>query len=122
MAKERLEREQVLDYDMVVTGWVPDYSDAYSYLELWISDGQYNHSGYNNPKYDEYLEKSTTETDAKTRQDLLFAAEKLFLEEDAALVPLQLRQDTYLVNPKIENFNVYFVGYDFNLVYADLAE
>ena len=44
------------------------------------------------------------------------------LEEDAALVPLQLRQDTYLVNPKIENFNVYFVGYDFNLVYADLAE
>ena len=120
--KERLQREQDLDYDMVVTGWVPDYSDAYSYLELWISDGQYNHSGYNNPKYDEYLEKSTTETDAKTRQDLLFAAEKLFLEEDAALVPLQLRQDTYLVNPKIENFNVYFVGYDFNLVYADLAE
>ena len=52
----------------------------------------------------------------------MFAAEKTFLEEDAALVPLQLRQDTYLVNPKIENFNVYFVGYDFNLVYADLAE
>lgn len=120
--KERLEREQVLDYDMVVTGWVPDYSDAYSYLELWISDGQYNHSGYNNPEYDKLLKESQTETDAKARQDLLFNAEKIFLEEDAALVPLQLRQDTYLVNPKIENFDVYFVGYDFNLVYADIAE
>ena len=50
------------------------------------------------------------------------SSDLIFLEEDAALVPLQLRQDTYLVNPKIENFNVYFVGYDFNLVYADLAE
>ncbi|XCP84864.1 peptide ABC transporter substrate-binding protein [Roseburia hominis] len=118
--KQRLEREQVLDYDMVVTGWVPDYSDAYSYLELWISDGQYNHSGYNNPRYDELLKGSQTETDAKKRQDMLFEAEKIFLEEDAALVPLQLRRDQYLVNPKIKNFNVYFVGYDFNLVYADI--
>lgn len=120
--KERLEREQKLDYDMVVTGWVPDYSDAYSYLELWISDGQYNHSGYNNPKYDELLEKTLFETDAKKRQDLLFEAEKTFLGDDAALVPLQLRQDTYLVNPAIKDFDVYFVGYDFNFVYADLAE
>lgn len=120
--KQRLEREQILDYDMVVTGWVPDYSDAYSYLELWISDGQYNHSGYKSEKYDEYMEASTTETDAKKRQDMLFAAEKTFLEDDAALVPLQLRRDQYLVNPKIKNFNVYFVGYDFNLVYADIEE
>lgn len=44
--KQRLQMETEKDYDMVVTGWVPDYSDAYSYLELWISDGQYNHSGY----------------------------------------------------------------------------
>ena len=120
--KQRLEMEQTKEYDMVVTGWVPDYSDAYSYLELWISDGQYNHSGYNNPRYDELLEASQFETDAAKRQDMLFEAEQIFLGEDSALVPLQLRRDQYLVNPKLENFNVYFVGYDFNLVYADLAD
>ena len=120
--KQRLEMEQKKEYDMVVTGWVPDYSDAYSYLELWISDGQYNHSGYNNARYYELLAASQTETDAEKRQDMLFEAEQIFLGEDSALVPLQLRRDQYLVNPKLENFNVYFVGYDFDLVYADLAE
>ena len=120
--KQRLEMEMNKEYDMVVTGWVPDYSDAYSYLELWISDGQYNHSGYNNPEYDKLLKDSQNETDPKARQDMLFAAEKIFLEEDAALVPLQLRRDQYLVNPAIKNFNVYFVGYDFNLVYADIEK
>ena len=110
------------DYDMVVTGWVPDYSDAYSYLELWISDGQYNHSGYANAEYDKLLKDSQTETDAKTRQDMLFQAEQIFLGEDSALVPLQLRRDQYLINPKISNFNVYFVGYNFDLVYADISE
>ena len=120
--KQRLQMETEKDYDMVVTGWVPDYSDAYSYLELWISDGQYNHSGYANAEYDKLLKDSQTETDAKTRQDMLFQAEKIFLEEDSALVPLQLRRDQYLINPKISNFNVYFVGYDFDLVYADISE
>ena len=120
--KQRLQMETEKDYDMVVTGWVPDYSDAYSYLELWISDGKYNHSGYANAEYDKLLKDSQTETDAKTRQDMLFQAEKIFLEEDSALVPLQLRRDQYLINPKISNFNVYFVGYDFDLVYADISE
>ena len=49
-------------------------------------------------------------------------AEQIFLGEDSALVPLQLRRDQYLINPKISNFNVYFVGYDFDLVYADISE
>ena len=120
--KQRLQMETEKDYDMVVTGWVPDYSDAYSYLELWISDGQYNHSGYANAEYDKLLKDSQTETDAKTRQDMLFKAEQIFLGEDSALVPLQLRRDQYLINPKISNFNVYFVGYDFDLVYADISE
>ena len=120
--KQRLQMETEKDYDMVVTGWVPDYSDAYSYLELWISDSQYNHSGYANAEYDKLLKDSQTETDAKTRQDMLFQAEKIFLEEDSALVPLQLRRDQYLINPKISNFKVYFVGYDFDLVYADISE
>ena len=110
------------EYDMVVTGWVPDYSDAYSYLELWMSDGQYNHSGYGNPEYDKLLTASQTETDAKARQDMLFQAEQIFLGEDAALVPLQLRRQQYLVNKNISNFNVYFVGYDLDLVYADITE
>ena len=112
--KQRLQMETEKDYDMVVTGWVPDYSDAYSYLELWISDGQYNHSGYANAEYDKLLKDSQTETDGicgKERDG-----------EDSALVPLQLRRDQYLINPKISNFNVYFVGYDFDLVYADISE
>ncbi len=120
--KQRLEMETNKEYDMVVTGWVPDYSDAYSYLELWMSDGQYNHSGYGNPEYDKLLTASQTETDAKARQDMLFQAEQIFLGEDAALVPLQLRRQQYLVNKNISNFNVYFVGYDLDLVYADITE
>lgn len=116
--KQRLELENDRDFDMVSTGWVPDYSDPYSYLELWISDGIYNHSNYNNPEYDKLLEETLTETDAKTRMDELAQAEKIFLE-DAAVVPLHLRRNQLLINEKVKDFKTYFVGYDYNLVYAD---
>lgn len=120
--KQRLQMETEKDYDMVVTGWVPDYSDAYSYLELWISDGQYNHSGYANAEYDKLLKDSQTETDAKTRQDMLFQAEQIFLGEDSALVTASVTQRPVSDQSEISNFNVYFVGQIFDLVYADISE
>lgn len=119
--KQRLEMEADKDFDLVFTGWVPDYPDAYSYLELWTTDSTYNHSSYSNPDYDALLKGSQTETDQAKRADMLFEAEQIFLE-DGAVVPLQLRRTQLLINDKLENFNVYFVGYNYNLVYADLAE
>ena len=119
--KQRLEMEADKDFDMVFTGWVPDYPDAYSYLELWLTDGSYNHTSYSNPEYDELVIGSQTETDPKARAEMLFQAEQIFLQ-DAGVVPLQLRRIQLLVNDNIENFNVYFVGYNYNLVYADIKE
>lgn len=119
--KQRLEMETDKDFDMVFTGWVPDYPDAYSYLELWLTDGSYNHTSYSNPEYDELVIGSQTETDPKARAEMLFQAEQIFLQ-DAGVVPLQLRRIQLLVNDNIENFNVYFVGYNYNLVYADIKE
>lgn len=119
--KQRLQMESDKDFDMVFTGWVPDYSDPYSYLEIWLSDSPYNHASYNNPKYDELLKKSQTEVDPKKRMDELFEAEKIFLA-DGGVMPLQLRRTQVLLNDKITNFNTYFVGYDYDLVYADIKK
>lgn len=116
----RLELESDRDFDMVFTGWVPDYSDPYSYLELWISTSPYNHTNYNNSEYDALLEYSQTETDPTLRMEALFEAEQILLGEDAVLAPLQLRRQQALVNENITGFTQYFVGYDWNFVYADL--
>ena len=31
------------EYDIIMSGWAPDYSDPYSYLELWYSTSGYNY-------------------------------------------------------------------------------
>ncbi|MFJ7850514.1 peptide ABC transporter substrate-binding protein [Peribacillus sp. NPDC097206] len=100
----RLDRTKKGDYDLVVSGWGPDYKDAISYTDLWLTGGTNNEMDYSNPEYDALINKATNElTDdpaayAKAMQD----AEKLFLTEDFGIAPIYQRVENILVNPKVK--------------------
>jgi len=119
--KQRLEMESKHEFEMVVTGWVPDYPDPMSYLELWPTNSPYNHGSYSSEVYDSYIEEALANTDPKQRMDALFNAEKTLLE-DGGIVPLQLRRNAMLLNPKVKGFETYFVGINFDYIYADIQE
>lgn len=119
--KQRLEMESKHEFEMVVTGWVPDYPDPYSYLELWPTDSPYNHGSYSSKAYDDYINEALSNTDPKERMDALFNAEKTLLE-DGAIVPLQLRRMAMLLNPKVKGFETYFVGLNYDYMYADIEQ
>ena len=118
--KTKNTRMNAKEYEMIYTGWAPDYSDPNTYLELWESTSSYNYLNYNSPEYDAQMALSR-ETTGKERMDALFAAEQILLE-DGALVPLQLRLVHYLVSDRVQGFETYFVGYDLNYLYADIVE
>ncbi|WP_313343483.1 peptide ABC transporter substrate-binding protein [Sedimentibacter sp.] len=119
--KQRLQMESAHEFEMVVTGWVPDYSDPMTYLELWTTDSPYNHGSYNSEAYDAYIEEALTNTNSQERMDALFNAEKTLLE-DGAIVPLQLRRMAMLLNPKVKGFETYFVGLNYDYIYAEIVE
>jgi oligopeptide transport system substrate-binding protein len=119
--RQRLDMESARDFEMVVTGWAPDYSDPMTYLELWTTDSGYNHGSYSSAAYDERMEFALTATDNQARMDALFEAEKILLE-DGAIIPLQLRRIAMLKNPKLINFENYFVGLNYEYTYADFIE
>ncbi len=115
--KQRLQMEADLDYQMVITGWVPDYPDPISYLELWTTDSSYNHAAYSSETYDKYIELANTTTDTQERMDALFAAEKTFCE-DGVVAPLQLRQKEMLKSDKLKGLETYFVAINYDFVHA----
>ena len=108
------------DFDIIMSGWAPDYSDPYSYLELWYSTSGYNYLNYHSDVYAKYIDASKT-TSGKERMDNLFEAEKTMLE-DGALVPLQLRRVPYMVSDRVQNLGAYFIGLNYDYMYADITE
>lgn len=119
--KQRLEMESKHEFEMVVTGWVPDYPDPMSYLELWPTGSPYNHGSYSSEAYDKFISEALSNTDPKQRMDALFNAEKTLLE-DGGIIPLQLRRNAMLLNSKVKGFETYFVGINFDYIYADIVE
>ncbi len=115
---ERLSREDTGDYEMVVSGIMPDYPDPISFLESWETDSPYNHMSYSNAEYDALLEKAYADGNAESRFATLFEAEKTLME-DGAVIPLQYRMDARLLNPNMADVSYYFCGYTINFVHAD---
>src|SRR5215207_6665674 len=101
---QRLKLEEDDKYRMSAQAWIADYDDPMTFLDLFESSSTYNTSiagHYKNERYDQLINDAKEETDAAKRMDMLLEAEKLLVEEDAALAPWRFYGSAYLVDPTI---------------------
>ncbi len=113
--KQRADMEQKREYDVVYHGWMPDYDDPMTYLEIWTTNSSQNNSGYASPVYDKLINASLVEKDAKKRMDMMFKAEKTILD-DAPLVSLHVRRKAWMANPKMKGMSRPLVGAEYDFV------
>jgi len=100
---QRLKLEEDDNYQFSAQAWIADYDDPMTFLDLFESSSTYNTSiagHYKNERYDQLISGAKEETDAAKRMDMLLEAEKLLVEEDAALVPWRFYGSAYLVDPE----------------------
>ena len=69
------------EYQIARHGWIGDYSDPMTFLDMWITDGGNNDCGFSNDKYDSLISEAKAETDIKKREELLRAAEDILMDE-----------------------------------------
>ncbi|MBM6618282.1 peptide ABC transporter substrate-binding protein [Bacillus suaedaesalsae] len=118
--KQRLELDDAMDYDIQNAGWGPDYQDAMTFSDLWLTDGGHNKMAYSNPEYDKLVNdaKTTLAGEPVKRFEALQEAERILLEEDAALVPLYQRGSAQLWQPYVKNVYVNSFGPDYSYKWA----
>jgi len=82
------------------SGWIGDYADPYTFLQLFQTGHGQNHTGYTNPDYDRLLRRAEQEIVNARRQRLLREAERLLLQ-DQPLLPLYTYVTKRLVSPQV---------------------
>jgi oligopeptide transport system substrate-binding protein len=100
---QRLKLEEDDDYQMSAQAWIADYDDPMTFLDLFESSSSYNTSiagHYKNERYDQLISGAKEEPDVAKRMDMLLEAEKLLVEEDAAMAPWRFYGSAYLVDPE----------------------
>lgn len=118
--KVRLQRDTNMNYDLQNYGWGPDYLDAYSFLNMWVTNGGNNKTGYSSEKYDQLIAKSAGELALQPveRFSALLEAERTLIEEDAVLAPLYQDGVAQLRKPYVKNVTSNPMGAEYTYKYA----
>ena len=101
------------DYSIARNGWIADYNDPISFLDMWMTGGGNNDAQYANDDYDALIKQAKTTTDNAERMDLLHQAEDKLIGEDSVLAPLYFYTQKYMLADGIEGMYYCPLGYFF---------
>jgi oligopeptide transport system substrate-binding protein len=115
----RLQREQ--EFELVLSGWGPDYMDPMTFMDLFVTDGAYNDGSYSNEDYDALIESAKTElaTDLRARWDAMLEAEKILMEE-VGIGPVFQSAVSYVSKPYVKNMTPNPFGPNYSYKYITI--
>ncbi|MBN1342036.1 MAG: peptide ABC transporter substrate-binding protein [Phycisphaerae bacterium] len=93
-------RVESLDYDIARGGWIGDYTDPMTFLDMYVTDGGHNQTGFSNPEYDRLIRQATREAHPGKRFEILHRAEALLVGDQLPIAPIYEYVGYYLLNPK----------------------
>ncbi|MBX9136764.1 MULTISPECIES: peptide ABC transporter substrate-binding protein [unclassified Clostridium] len=76
-----LNTRQQGDYQISRHGWIGDYVDPMTFLDMWVTGGGNNDCGFSNAEYDKLVSDAKVETDAAKRIEMLRKAEDILMDE-----------------------------------------
>ena len=77
-----------LDYDIARSSWVGDYPDPNTFLDMFVTGGGNNRTGWSDPDYDKLIGAAAAELDPAKRHDLLRRAEEILVNEQMPVCPI----------------------------------
>jgi len=77
-----------LDFDLCRSSWVGDYDDPNTFLDMFVTDGGNNRTGFASPTYDRLIAEAAREVDQKKRFDIFRKAEHMLISDQAPICPL----------------------------------
>ncbi len=91
------------EYQVARHGWLADYNDPISFLDMWVTDGGNNDAQWSNKEYDALIAGVKTGTDRTKRYADMHKAEDILMKE-MPVAPLYYYVDLYLKSAKLEGF------------------
>jgi len=96
-------------YEIARQGWIGDYSDPMTFLDIFVTGGGNNDSGYSNPDYDKLIAEAKVESDTAKRKELLREAEDILME-DMPILPIYYYTTVMGWNENVKGIQVSVLG------------
>ena len=108
--KVYLSREMVGDFQISRAGWIGDYEDPNTFLDLMRPNRGNNKTGWENMDFDALVEEANTINDQDKRYELLNEAEKILID-NMPIIPLYTYVRVYQLSPDVKGFNPHILDH-----------
>ena len=91
-----------MNFDIARRGWIGDYVDANNFLDLYLTGGGNNKTGYTDPIYDDLIRIKAPQ--AKTREEryaVFYEAETRLMEE-MPIIPIYTYTSKHLIHSSVK--------------------
>ncbi len=103
------------DYSIARNGWIADYNDPMSFLDMWLTGGGNNDAQYSNPDYDALIMQAKSTSDLAERISLMHQAEDILMGQDVVHAAIYFYTDKYMAQGikgmYFTPLGYYFFGY-----------
>jgi oligopeptide transport system substrate-binding protein len=107
--KTWVQNQQSLNYSISGAGWIGDFVDPVTFLDLFVSGGGNNWTGWADAGYDRLIGQAALANDPSARLELFQQAEALLLEQ-APVAPVFFGVRSYLIHPAVRGWEPSLLG------------
>lgn len=93
-----------LNYNIARAGWIGDYVDPNTFLDLWVTGGGNNNTGWSSATYDELITKAASEADPAARTELLQQAETILIKDELPIIPVYIYVNQGMLADKVQGW------------------
>lgn len=97
-------------YEIARGGWLADYTDPITFLDLFYSKSGNNDPGYNSPEYDAKIDAANKESDTAKRMKDLHDAEDILMK-DIPVIPLYFYTNVVCKKDYVKDVHISPLGF-----------
>lgn len=106
-----LENRKNGEYQIARNGWIADYNDPISFLDMWLTGGGNNDAQYSVAEYDAAIAEAKATADPAVRMAAMHKAEDIIMGRDWALGPIYFYTQDFLLKDNIDGAFYTPLGY-----------
>lgn len=99
--KVYLDNQRSMNYQISRASWIGDYLDPNTFIDMFVTDGGNNETGWSNPRYDELVALAKTAKTTEERYQYFQEAEAL-LVEGVPIIPIYTYTTNHFIQPSVK--------------------
>jgi oligopeptide transport system substrate-binding protein len=91
------------NYSIARAGWIGDYVDPNTFLDVFLTGGGNNRTGFANSEYDKFIQLASTATNQTERYAYFQQAEAILVDQ-VPIIPIYTYTRVFLKHPSVQGW------------------